>query len=102
MNWPEPTDFEINGYNLIMTCYACPEQYDVLKNGKKVGYLRLRGGHFSASAPDCGMGIVYKANPKGDGVFDDDEREFYLKEAVKAIENQDEQTAFDMVAEREI
>ncbi len=102
MNWTEPTDFVINNYELKLTCWACPEQYDVfnINNGKQVGYLRLRHGSFSVTVPECSGNVVYHANPKGDGVFDD-EREFYLKEAIKAIENQDEQTAFDMVAERE-
>lgn len=29
---------------------------------------------------------IYKANPKGDGIFDDDERDYYLRFAVDAIE----------------
>jgi len=41
---------EINGYKLVLTCGACPEQYDVFKNGQQVGYLRLRHGFFSAES----------------------------------------------------
>ena len=73
---------------LIRTCSACPEQYDALLDGKQVGYLRLRHGHFYAQVPDCGEGpIVYTASPNGDGSFDDDERDYYLRHAVQAIED---------------
>ena len=76
----------INGYELQETCGACPEQYDVYKDGEICGYLRLRHGHFSVDYPDCGGETIYTASPNGDGIFDEDEREFYLMEAVKAIE----------------
>jgi hypothetical protein len=75
----------INGYELVQTCGACPEQYDVFKGGVQVGYLRLRHGYFYASVPDCPDNVVYSAEPHGDGIFETDEREFYLTEAVKAI-----------------
>ena len=80
---------EILGYDLILTCAACPEQYDVFKDGEQVGYLRLRHGWFFCSVPDCCENIVYEAEPKGDGEFYDDEREFYLTEAIKAIQAKD-------------
>jgi hypothetical protein len=75
----------INGFKLIKTCSACPEQYDVFKDGVQVGYLRLRHGYFYASVPNCSDNVVYQAEPNGDGCFNLDEREFYLTEAVKAI-----------------
>lgn len=72
---------------LIRTCEACPEQYDAIdENGKTVGYLRLRHGTFRVECPHCGGLEVYTANPKGDGEFFDDERDYYLKFAVSAIE----------------
>ena len=76
---------EINGYTLVMTCGACPEQYDVFDEEKYVGYLRLRHGVFRADAPIIGN-TVYTAYPSGDGIFDPEEREFYLSEAVAAIQ----------------
>ena len=36
--------------------------------------------------PDCGGEDVYSASPKGDGSFYDDERDYYLRFAVDAIE----------------
>ena len=41
-------------FRLEMTCFACPEQYDVYLEDEKVGYLRLRHGHFRCDVPDCG------------------------------------------------
>jgi len=70
----------------IRSCFACPEQYDVLdENNNQVGYLRLRHGAFSVEQPDCGGEIIYEANPKGDGMFDEEERGFYLEKAREAI-----------------
>lgn len=77
---------------LVLTCGACPEQYDaylVKEKGqaeRRVGYLRLRHGHFKVLYPDVGGEIVYEASPKGDGIFDDDERDYYLRFAVDAIQ----------------
>ena len=76
----------IQGYELKMTCWACPEQYDVLKDGKNIAYLRLRHGWFYASVPNCSGNRIYEASPIGDGIFEDNERVRYLTEAIKAIE----------------
>jgi len=73
------------GFEFEQTCGACPEQYDVTLNGKRMAYLRLRHGYFYAAVPDCGGQMVYSAEPKGDGIFECDEREKYLKEALAAI-----------------
>lgn len=78
---------EINGYRLIKTCGACPEQYDVYKDGSMVGYLRLRHGYFYAAYPNVGGEIVYAANPRGDGIFESEEREAYLIAAIIAIDS---------------
>lgn len=73
---------------LVQTCGACPEQYDAFnESGNQVGYLRLRHGYFSVSYPDAYGEVIYSAQPKGDGIFESQERDFYLKEAVKAIQN---------------
>jgi hypothetical protein len=84
---PSDTDIVIDGYRLICTCPACPEQYDVFnnENGSLVGYLRLRHGTFRADCPDVGGETVYTANPVGDGIFEDHERMDYLHAAVTAI-----------------
>lgn len=70
---------------LIQTCSACPEQYDVFYKNLKVGYLRLRHGEFTVEYPDCGGELLYFAYPKGDGMFDDNERDAYLMDAERVI-----------------
>jgi hypothetical protein len=77
----------IHGYRLMRTCFACPEQYDVYDNlGQQVAYFRLRHGGFRVDVPDVGGEQVYTANPKGDGIFEDDERVKYLTEAILAVQ----------------
>lgn len=78
-------DSHMMGFDLVMTCGACPEQYDVFRDGSRVGYLRLRHGHFSAEYEDCGGPLVYEAETVGDGVFDDSERELHIGNALLAI-----------------
>lgn len=85
----------INGYVLQQTCGACPEQYDVFKDGKQQGYLRLRHGHFRVDFPDCGGETIYEASPEGGGIFYDHEREFYLTKAVEAIQSKIDSLEFE-------
>lgn len=74
-------------YNLdiVCTCIACPEQYDVFKNGEQVGYLRLRHGEFRVDYPNCGGETIFYANPQGDGIFEKNERFNYLLLSLRAI-----------------
>lgn len=84
LNWDRTR--ELDGLQLVCTCGACPEQYDVFDAaGKKVGYLRLRHGKFRVECPDALEETVYEATPKGDGIFEADEREHFLQKAVVAI-----------------
>jgi hypothetical protein len=73
------------GCRLVRTCDACPEQYDVYFDGRKIGYLRLRWGGFTAQHPGPGGMVVFEASPRGYGIFEDGEREDYLKSAVSAL-----------------
>jgi hypothetical protein len=77
---------DIIGYKLEKTCGACPEQYDVYKDDKLVGYLRLRHGNFSARAFGVDGTEVYHAHTIGDGIFEHDERQFHLVMAINAID----------------
>lgn len=77
----------IHGYILDLTCFACPEQYDVFdQEGNQVAYFRLRHGTFRAEVPDVGGVTVYTAQPEGDGIFTKDERQKYLTEAILAVQ----------------
>ena len=83
---------QILDYNLVLTCGACPEQYDVFdSDGKQSGYIRLRGGNFRVYYPDTGGELVFYHRFEDYplmGMFSDDkEREFFLTEAVKALHN---------------
>jgi len=76
---------ELETIELVQTCGACPEQYEAFIKNKQVGYLRLRHGVFSVESPDCGGEIIYEATLNGDGIFDEDERDYYLNAAKSAI-----------------
>lgn len=76
-----------NGLFLEMTCGACPEQYDVFKDGKQVAYYRLRHGEFTVDYPSACKEEIFAAEPNGDGIFDDDERLNYLTKAMRVVLN---------------
>jgi hypothetical protein len=70
-------------FKLKQTCSACPEQYNVYHGDEYVGYMRLRHGSFRVE--DSSGNILYTANPNGDGIFNFDERDFYLNAGCLAI-----------------
>lgn len=77
----------INGYQLVRTCYACPEQYDVFfPTGEQLGYLRLRHGSFRANLYDVGGKEVYSTCTEGDGIFVEHERVKHLRNAIQELE----------------
>ena len=70
----------------VQTSPACPEQYDAFDEaGNQVGYLRLRHGRFRVDFPEHGGDTIYEARPSGDGIFDDEEKVFFLQQAYNAI-----------------
>jgi hypothetical protein len=69
---------------LVQTCGACPEQYDVYCEDKKVGYMRLRHGYFSCE--NRAGNVVFSGEPEGDGIFRSSERTKWLNKAVRALE----------------
>jgi hypothetical protein len=79
---------------LVQTCSACPEQYDGYFQGKKIGYFRLRWGHFCVeyvSPNDSTQGIVvYDVNIINDmaGCFENEnQRRYHLNRACQALLN---------------
>lgn len=76
-----------NGLELTRTCFACPEQYEVFKDGKQIAYYRLRHGEFRVDFPECGGETIFEASPNGDGIFDDNERLSYLIKAMRSVLN---------------
>ena len=62
---------------LVMTCSACPEQYDAFVGDQRVGYLRLRWSTFEVTCPDVGGETVYETeigDSGFDGCFENDEQ----------------------------
>lgn len=80
---------------LVQTCFACPEQYDAFLDNKMVGYVRLRFGCFTVNFPNVNGEVIYSHEFEDEykGIFDSEERDFYLNEAKKAILLQLEVTA---------
>ena len=74
-------------YNIVLRDHdgACPEQYDAYFKGDQVGYLRLRHRVFRVDYGFCGGDTIFTEYPEGDGCFEEDEREYYLDLACKAI-----------------
>ena len=78
---------KINDLEFELTCSMFPEQYDVYKEDKQVGYVRLRWGCLSAEYPDvCGELIYEHQFEDLIGCFNDDtERMYYLTIISEAI-----------------
>jgi len=77
--------FYIKGYKFILICPGFPESYEIFKDNKNIGYLRLRWGKFKIIIPDYRGIIIDELYPKGHGEFHDNERRYYLKESLKKI-----------------
>ncbi len=71
-----------NRIRLVQTCGACPEQYDVYIDDELLGYMRLRHGTFRAEYKGE---VVFRCNPNGDGIFQENERTKWLNAACSAI-----------------
>lgn len=78
---------------LVRTCEACPEQYDVYENNKLVAYIRLRWGHLTVNLYDGNQisdYILYEKtySDKFKGIFDnEDERQKELDIILSIIRN---------------
>ena len=79
----------IHGYKLVLTSFACPEQYDVFDpEGEQVGYIRLRHGTLRVYYPDYGeILLLEKSGLKSDGMFEKAERYQTLCYCVELIQN---------------
>lgn len=67
---------------------ACPESYDAYSDDAltAVANLRIRHGVFTVRCPDYAGVTVYRSEPRGDGIFaDEQERAAELQHAVNAI-----------------
>lgn len=73
--------------SLFCTSVACPEEYEALDgyDGNQIAYFRLRHGVFTVECPDVGGTCVYRANVRGDGSFEYNERARHLDAAKQAV-----------------
>ncbi len=85
----EPTDFTTERFSAELTCFACPEQYDVTdrSTGQQVAYFRLRHGRFTVTSPDVEGDLVHQTYPDGDGQFTAEERSGELNRALASLTN---------------
>lgn len=74
-----------NGLEIKMTSGACPEQYEIFKDGQQVAYYRLRHGEFTVDFPNVTGEEIMCESPNGDGIFDNDERLTYLTKAMRKV-----------------
>jgi len=75
--------YEANGLS-IFGGSACPEQYDIIKDGSKIAHLHLRHGEFTVEYPYDGKEIAFFSTA-GDGAFDSSERLTLLTKAMRKI-----------------
>ena len=75
-----------NGISLYMTCECSPEQYDAMRYGVRVGYLRVRYGYFTVFCPDANGDAVLSMEIDGGGCFTDKERDCCLSAALHTID----------------
>lgn len=94
-------------FKLVKTCGGCPESYDVYladtynpdsEWNNCIGYMRLRYDSFNVYYRND---HVYNARAEGDGIFESNEREFFLNQGCLAIQkamedNNNDETIFDM------
>ena len=57
---------DVDGLVFHKTCDAYPEQYDVYRGAKQVGYVRLRMGNLTVEVPDVGGELIYYKNYEKD------------------------------------
>lgn len=81
-------ELEFHGYRWVQTSIACPEQYDIFdRNGRQVGYFRVRHGVVRVYAPDADGVELLSELSRGDGCLDNDERREFFDKALTAIED---------------
>lgn len=79
------------GVDLVQTCRACPEQYDMLLYGERVGYFRLRHSYYTVEVPGPSLNpedrVLEEDYCPGEdaGIFDPEHRESALLRGIWAV-----------------
>jgi hypothetical protein len=98
--------FKINGYDIYEVTYACPQQFEVLKDNVIKGYFRIRHGKFSvyfcehpfwlsekvidseSKEKDAyHIKLIYQTYVLGDGLFEEEEESFELEKAIIKLDD---------------
>jgi len=75
-------------YMLLRTSKDCPEQYEVFRNNKLCGYIRVRFNTLTVEYPDCLMGTIISTDSiSGYGSLDNNERDSWLNYCIRIIDN---------------
>ena len=84
---PDAVNARLNecGLTMVQTCSAAPEPYDVFKDGKPAGYLRVRWSGFTVDFPTASDECLYDDSVDGFAAFSDAEREPKMLMAVDLI-----------------
>jgi len=87
---PEPIREISVAVELRQVSRAMPESYELFRDGREIGYLRLRHGHFKVYHISQPTNPVYSTGTIGDGSFQDQfERETELRAAAVAVLRED-------------
>lgn len=79
--------FELNEFNVSMSCAGCPEQYEVYRKGQQLLYIRLRYGRLTVWYPDESGEVIFqhRFSDNYKGVFESiEERNMYFNEIYDA------------------
>lgn len=82
----QSTTLNVNNYALIQTWHSAPEQYEVFKGGKNVGYLRLKYGTLRVFYPGVTGNQIASFETKGYSSFEEEEKTEFLEKAVAEID----------------
>ncbi|MHB1101484.1 MAG: hypothetical protein ACYC0C_01615 [Devosia sp.] len=74
------------GLDMTLTCASVPEQWELFKDGKAAGYIRVRGSHFTVDYPEAADENLLDETVDGFGGFTDAEREGCLLRAIDLIQ----------------
>lgn len=78
--------YALNGYDLVLTSFAFPEQFDVLKDGVSKYYIRVRHGVLRMDDEISGNTLLTQ-DIQGDGTFSHSERMPLLVKLLRLIQS---------------
>lgn len=77
----------IQGLEFVRTSVCSPEQYTVNKDGRQVGYVRVRHGWLTCCYPNSMGDEILESEVLGDGMLEPEERQYFLECCAYEINN---------------